>query len=80
MGDDDRSDAQTVCVRLFMPLSDAEILDARLASMPRTAAVQRVLDQLWLRSVLIEQWRRTGLRERDAFVVRANRVLAALDA
>ncbi len=34
--------------------------------------------KLWLRSALIEQWRRTRLSERAAFEARADRILSAL--
>ena len=39
---------------------------------------QRLLDQLWLRSGLIEQRRRTPIAERSHFDARANRILARL--
>lgn len=66
-------------IRLFMPLRDADELAHRLAAEALTPQVQRLLDQLWLRSVLIEQWRRTGLSERGEFHRRADRILGALD-
>lgn len=40
---------------------------------------QRGLDQLWLRSVLVEQRRRTNTAERGRFDARADRILEALD-
>jgi hypothetical protein len=66
-------------VRLLMPLVDADALAKRLTGVPRTPTIERVLDQLWLRSALIEQWRRTILAERADFEGRANRILGALD-
>ena len=66
-------------VRLLMPLGDADVLARQLTAVARTRAIDCILDQLWLRSVLIEQWRRTSLVERADFEARANRVLAALD-
>lgn len=39
----------------------------------------RVHDQLWLRSTLVEQRRRTRIAERDAFDARADAILEALD-
>jgi hypothetical protein len=66
-------------VRLRMPLRDAEELARRLSAVALTPTIQRVLDQLWLRSVLMEQWRRTRLSERADFERRADRILAALD-
>jgi hypothetical protein len=68
-----------VRVRLEMPLAEAEALDTVLASALDSHHTQRLLDQLWLRSVMIEQWRRTARAERPAFEVRANSILAALD-
>jgi hypothetical protein len=62
-----------------MPMGEAEQLEAQLTGLRRTAEVARLLDQLWLRSVLIEQWRRTRLNERAGFSRRADRLLSALD-
>jgi hypothetical protein len=70
---------EAVRVRLFMPIEAAEALAGLLAMAPRTPDVQRLLDQLWLRTALIEQWRRMRIVERPAFVEQADRVLAALD-
>lgn len=39
----------------------------------------RVCDQLWLRTVLVEQRRRTRIAERPTFDERADRLLALLD-
>ena len=66
-------------VRLLMRLEDAESLSERLCAAELSPALQRLLDQLWLRSVLIEQWRRTRLAERGEFQQRADRLLEALD-
>src|SRR4051794_36783000 len=66
-------------VRLFMSLSCAQLLGDTLSPGPLGAADQRILDQLWLRSVFIEQWRRTRISERAAFEERADRMLGALD-
>ena len=65
-------------VRLLMPLTSAAAL-ADLLEGDTAIDAERVLDQLWLRSVLVEQWRRTRISERAAFEQRADRVLAALD-
>lgn len=62
-----------------MGLSQAEKLADQLTAAPASAGVQLLVDQLWLRSVMIEQWRRTRLAERDEFEARADRLLAALD-
>jgi hypothetical protein len=66
-------------VRLLMPLHDAEALAEVLDRGRAHAPTERLLDQLWLRSVLIEQWRRTCLSERAEFERRSDRLLAALD-
>ena len=66
-------------VRLLMPMDEAGRLGTQLTGAPRTPTVARLLDQLWLRSALVEQWRRTRLNERAEFERRADRILAALD-
>jgi hypothetical protein len=66
-------------VRLFLPIETAEQLETQLVLTARTPEIQRLLDQLWLRTALIEQWRRMRLSERPDFIERADRVLAALD-
>jgi hypothetical protein len=70
---------RTARVRLRMSVDEAASLAAELVEVSCTPAVRRTLDQLWLRSVLIEQWRRTNRVERAAFEARANRILSALD-
>jgi hypothetical protein len=67
-----------VAVRMDMGADVAETVAELLPRLPLDVAA-RVVDQLWLRSVLIEQWRRTRIAERPAFVERADRILAALD-
>jgi hypothetical protein len=67
-------------VRLAMSVADAQVLANALSSQIAASVEQRILDQLWLRTVLIEQWRRTRIVERRAFQERADRVLSALDA
>jgi hypothetical protein len=62
-----------------MPLADASALEDALSSRIGDADEQRILDQLWLRTALIEQWRRTRIAERRAFQERADRALGALD-
>lgn len=78
--DGDVASGAAACrVRLLMHLAEAEALEIRLTGRPANPDVIRLLDQLWLRSVLIEQWRRTRLSERAAFARRADRLLSALD-
>lgn len=67
-----------VAVRMDMPVADGEWLDDNLRRMPADVRY-RVLDQLWLRTILIEQRRRTRLAERRAFARRADRMLELLD-
>ncbi len=66
-------------VRLSMSIVDAEALANLLSSNAIASVEQRILDQLWLRTTLIEQSRRTRNVERRAFRERADRVLSALD-
>jgi len=62
-----------------MSVADAKSLANSLSSQASASIEQRILDQLWLRTVLIEQLRRTRLVERRAFGERADRVLSTLD-
>lgn len=71
--------ASGIAVRLLMPLRDADILGAELLGSPTDDRIRRLLDQLWLRSVMIKQWRRTPRAERVAFEARANNILGSLD-
>jgi hypothetical protein len=66
-------------VRLLMPLADASALADVLSSHEGDPGEQRILDQLWLRTVLIEQQRRVRHVERADFGARADRLLEALD-
>lgn len=68
-------------VRMGMSMQTAERLaDVLLELGPDQAEVEhRILDQLWLRTSLIEQRRRMRVSERAAFDARADRMLAALD-
>lgn len=68
-----------VRIRLLMPIAEAERLEIELTGAACTARTARLLDQLWLRSVLVEQWRRTRLSERAGFALRSDRILEALD-
>ena len=66
-------------IRMGMSQSTAEALAARLADAGDTGVERRLLDQLWLRTTLIEQYMRTRLSERRAFERRADTLLSALD-
>ena len=66
-------------VRLLMSVAEAEGLADLLSARIPSKDEQRLLDQLWLRTVLVEQWRRSRIAERPAFELRADQVLAALD-
>lgn len=66
-------------VRLLMSLADASALADVLSTASADSGEQRILDQLWLRTALLEQWRRTRIVERRVFQKRADRTLSALD-
>jgi hypothetical protein len=66
-------------VRLLMSDADAQALANLLSSQTGTEVEQRILDQLWLRTALIEQWRRARILDRPDFELRANHILSALD-
>jgi hypothetical protein len=59
-------------------LAQAEALATALHQAP-AGVCGRLLDQLWLRVVLIEQRKRVNRDERTKFDARADRVLALLD-
>jgi hypothetical protein len=65
-------------VRMGME-ADAEGLLASWLLGDRGEAGRRVMDQLWLRTVLVEQRRRVGTSERVKFTRRADECLALLD-
>jgi hypothetical protein len=67
-----------VQVRMGSTAADAERLDELLHRLPLDVQ-ERVVDQVWLRAVFVEQRRRTNVRERAAFEARADKLLAALD-
>jgi hypothetical protein len=66
-------EAQAPRVRFAMSVAGAEALANLLVVRSAGTGGQRLLDQLWLRTVLIEQWRRTRVAEREAFQERADR-------
>lgn len=66
-------------VRLGMGEVAAERLAVDLLDVRGSARCDRLLEQLWLLAVLIEQRRRTIIVKRADFDARANRILAALD-
>lgn len=66
-------------MRLLMSVADAERLADLLSAQTSAEDEQRLLDQLWLRTVLTEQWRRSRIFERPNFELRANQILTALD-
>lgn len=69
---------ETHVVRMGTSVAEAASLSDILLRCPADV-VERVHDQLWLRTVLIEQRRRTALAERAAFDARADRLLELLD-
>jgi len=66
-------------VRLTMPHAEVQLLAELLSSRPTPRDEQRLLDQLWLRTVLVEQQRQIRRNERGEFRIRADRLLEALD-
>ena len=66
-------------VRLRMGETAARVLGEQLLAVRGTGREGRLLDQLWLRTVMVEEWRRTHVAERAAFEACADRLLAALD-
>lgn len=73
-----RKGASAYAVRILMT-SDAVEAIADLAQRCPEDVAERVHDQLWLRSVLMEQRRRTRIAEREQFDTRANHILELLD-
>lgn len=63
-----------------MTIGEGERLRGVLHRDADARVAERLCDQLWLRSVLIEQRRRTIIAEREKFDARADRLLALLDA
>lgn len=66
-------------MRLLMSVADAERLADLLSAQIPAKDEQCLLDQLWLRTILIEQQRRIRRAERTDFRIRADRLLEALD-
>lgn len=73
------SEPKSPGVHLSMSVADAEGLADLLSAQIPSEDEQRLLDQLWLRTVLIEQWRRVRIVERKMFEERAERILRALN-
>lgn len=65
-------------VRMGMSVAVGEELSEVLLRCP-TDVAERVHDQLWLRTILVEQMRRMRIDERGPFAVRADRMLELLD-
>jgi len=65
-------------VRIAMSVADARALSSVLLDAP-PAVSDRLCDQLWLRTVLVEQRRRTPRAERAAFDAQADQILRQLD-
>ena len=66
-------------IRFGMSSTDGLSLSEYLLKARGSLGERRRLDQLWLRAVLIEQWRRTPLVERASFEIQADHILSALD-
>lgn len=74
----DRNGGATYAVRMGMSVAEGESLSELMPRLPVDVR-DRVLDQIWLRSVLVEQRRRTTIAERDTFDARADAILEELD-
>lgn len=61
--------------RMHLSIAGAELVAARLLAERGLPSAVAMRDLLWLRAVLIEQWRRTPVRERRRFERRADRIL-----
>ena len=68
----------TPTVRIAMTSATATAMAGRLLDVS-TAVSEQLSRQLWLRTVLIEQRRRTHRAERDAFDRQADEILQQLD-
>jgi hypothetical protein len=66
-------------VRMTMTARLAERLAEHLIDVRGTEREAALCEQLWLRTVFVEQRRRTVMAERAAFDAQADRLLAALD-
>ncbi|HEY4897750.1 MAG TPA: hypothetical protein VII01_16895 [Solirubrobacteraceae bacterium] len=60
---------------MHLSISGAELTAARLLAERGLPSAVALRDLLWLRAVLIEQWRRTPVLERRRFERRADRIL-----
>lgn len=65
-------------VRMGMSVAEGEALADVLLRCPEDVQ-ERLHDQLWLRTALIEQQRRMLIDERGRFAVRADHILELLD-
>lgn len=70
--------AVEIAVRMGMSVRHGEVLADLLLRTPADVT-ERVMDQLWLRTVLIAQRRHVRSAEREEYDARADRLLAALD-
>lgn len=70
--------APTPRVRVTMAIADAEALSTLMLDAP-PAVSEQLSDQLWLRTVLLEQRRRTPRADRGAYDTVADRILQRLD-
>jgi hypothetical protein len=70
--------SRTFQVRMGLSVRDSAVLADLLLRCPEDVRLA-VMDQFWLRTVLIEQRRRMRVTERDDFDARADRILAQLD-
>jgi hypothetical protein len=69
---------RTYVIRMNPSAVEAEAMSELMPRLPADVR-ERVLDQIWLRAVFVEQRRRTNIAERPALEARADRLLEALD-
>jgi hypothetical protein len=73
------SSERDVPLRFSMSSADTERVCAQLLAGRGSPSAVALRELIWLRAVLIEQWRRTPVVERDRFAQRADRILGQLD-
>ncbi len=71
-------DDQVPRLRLCMSLEDAEEVREWLLAKRGSSSVAGLREQIWLRAIFLEQWRRTPVSERHRFARRADSILERL--
>lgn len=71
-------DERVPLLGFYMSLADAEQVRGWLLAERGSPSVVRLRELIWLRAVLVEQWRRTPVAERHRFARRADSILEQL--